>query len=253
MRKFILFILLIGLSFLACATTDQSSSVAGTRSGVSREIIFSYNGPQGSRARILQNNQLLGTITSGNTFRRTASNGRHTFETQIEDTSNASNNSQRLSYTVDVRDNAIYLGIVARRMPSGVIALHDFSTVRIVPPVYETVVTDALNVRVGPSANHDIKGRIVRNTRAEILKRYPNSWVKIRYGNGEIGYVNGTFLTPTQPPPRAATIVPPAPTNVSAIAQSSTSIELTGLQFLELPNIKYFATQPLVEIGLILV
>jgi len=176
--------------------STRFSVVSGTASSASREIIFSYDGPQGSRARIFQDNQFLGTITPGNTFRRSVSNGRYTFEAQIEDTSNANNNSQRISYIANINNNTIYLNIVARRMPSGIIALRDFSIIRIIPPVFVTVTTDVLNVRTGPSSNHEIKDRIVRNTRVEVLERYTNSWVKIRYGNGGIGFVSGNMISP---------------------------------------------------------
>ena len=95
-----------------------------------RDILFTYDGPQGSRARVFHNNQLLGTITPGSTFNRTLPIGSQVFELQIEDTSNSANNSQRTPYTVNVINSAASLGIVARRTPSGVIRISDFSITR---------------------------------------------------------------------------------------------------------------------------
>jgi membrane-bound inhibitor of C-type lysozyme len=98
----------------------------------SRVIIFLYDSPQGSRVRLYQNNQLLGTIAPNNTFSRTVSDGSYTFEVQIDDASISSNNPLRRQHTVNVSSNTVNVDIVARRMANGDVYLRDFST-RIVP------------------------------------------------------------------------------------------------------------------------
>jgi len=59
--------------------------------------------------------------------------------------------------------------------------------------VYATVTAQLLNVRSGPSANHDILDGLQQNTRVEILETYENSWVKIKYGD-KTGYVYSELL-----------------------------------------------------------
>jgi hypothetical protein len=54
------------------------------------------------------------------------------------------------------------------------------------------VSSDALNIRKGPSIDHDIVGQLNKNTRVQILEN-SGSWWKIKYGNVE-GYVNSTYL-----------------------------------------------------------
>jgi len=60
---------------------------------------------------------------------------------------------------------------------------------------YATVTTYVLNVRTGPSAGHGIQDSLSENTRVEIIQRVANPWVRIRYGDGRTGYVNGNFLS----------------------------------------------------------
>jgi len=64
--------------------------------------------------------------------------------------------------------------------------------------IFATVVScDWLNVRRTPSSvnNNNIIEAIRVNTRVEVLERQSNGWVRIRYGNGKIGYVHNNFLT----------------------------------------------------------
>ena len=65
-------------------------------------------------------------------------------------------------------------------------------------PVYATVTNaEWLNVRSSPSSVSDSNKvtQIRRGTRVEILERYSNMWVRIRYNNGQIGYAHSNFLT----------------------------------------------------------
>ena len=52
--------------------------------------------------------------------------------------------------------------------------------------------SDALNVRGGPSTNHDVVGQLSKNTRVQVLDS-SGQWFRIRSGNIE-GYVNSTYL-----------------------------------------------------------
>jgi len=54
-----------------------------------------------------------------------------------------------------------------------------------------------LNVRRTPSSvnSNNIIEAIRVNTRVEVLERQRNGWVRIRYGNGRIGYVHSNFLS----------------------------------------------------------
>ena len=62
--------------------------------------------------------------------------------------------------------------------------------------VYATAAVQGLRVRSGPSQNYDIQFNLLEHTRVEVVERYDNTpWVKIRYGNNEIGYVNGDYLS----------------------------------------------------------
>ena len=61
--------------------------------------------------------------------------------------------------------------------------------------VYATVTTYVLNVRTGPSTGHNIQDSLSENTRVEIIEMVTDPWVRIRYGDGRIGYVNGNFLS----------------------------------------------------------
>jgi len=92
-----------------------------------REIIITYDGPQGSRVRMFQNNLLIQTLAPGNTLNKTLPIGSYTFEVQIEDTGSTSNNQQRTPYTVNVSNNSRYIDIFARRMPSGIVIIRDVS------------------------------------------------------------------------------------------------------------------------------
>jgi uncharacterized protein YgiM (DUF1202 family) len=84
---------------------------------------------------------------------------------------------------------------------------------------YARVTADTLNVRVGPSVEHNRKDRIYKNNMVEIIRRYDNGWVEIRYSENKTGYVNGKFLEEqttvrqqVQPPPTLPP--PPIPRNV---------------------------------------
>jgi SH3-like domain-containing protein len=61
---------------------------------------------------------------------------------------------------------------------------------------FGTVIPPALNVRDGPSANYYIRDKIYQRERVEIVEKYNNSWVKIKYKDGRLGYVNGEYLSP---------------------------------------------------------
>ena len=56
---------------------------------------------------------------------------------------------------------------------------------------------DWLNVRSSPSSvnNNNVIEAIRVNTRVEILNKENNGWTRIRYSNGKIGYVHGSFLS----------------------------------------------------------
>jgi hypothetical protein len=60
---------------------------------------------------------------------------------------------------------------------------------------FGTVIPPALNVREGPSVNYYIRDKIYQYERVEILEKYNNSWVKIKYKNERMGYVNGEYLS----------------------------------------------------------
>ena len=67
---------------------------------------------------------------------------------------------------------------------------------------------NGLNVRSSPQNRGEANRieSITRNTRVEIIERNANGWVRIRYGNGKIGWVDGSFLSTTQTPaPRPTT------------------------------------------------
>lgn len=65
---------------------------------------------------------------------------------------------------------------------------NSFSTVG-----YAYVISDALNVRSGPSVNYRIVTTLSKNTRVEILSK-TGVWWKIKYGNIE-GYANSEYLS----------------------------------------------------------
>jgi len=75
-------------------------------------------------------------------------------------------------------------------------------------PVFAVVTVSTLNVRRTPSAVNDanIIEAIPLNTRVEILARATGAWVRIRYGNGRIGYVNSNFLRMLQPTHATVTV-----------------------------------------------
>ena len=65
-------------------------------------------------------------------------------------------------------------------------------------PVFATVTNaEWLNVRSSPSSinNSNVVTQLGRGTRVEIIERRGNTWVRIRYNNGSIGYVHGNHLT----------------------------------------------------------
>ena len=65
-------------------------------------------------------------------------------------------------------------------------------------PVFATVINaEWLNVRSSPSSinNSNIVTQLRRGARVEVIERRSNSWVRIRYNNGRIGYVHGRYLT----------------------------------------------------------
>ena len=51
---------------------------------------------------------------------------------------------------------------------------------------------DTLNIRSGPSPDHEAVGSAPRDSRVQVLER-SGQWWRIRYGNIE-GYVNSSFL-----------------------------------------------------------
>jgi uncharacterized protein YgiM (DUF1202 family) len=57
---------------------------------------------------------------------------------------------------------------------------------------YMLVNTDTLNVRGGPSADHELVGTVARNARVQVLEK-SGQWWKIKSGNIE-GYVNSSYL-----------------------------------------------------------
>jgi len=61
--------------------------------------------------------------------------------------------------------------------------------------IYATVSTPVLNVRTGPSTNHDVKDTLIENTRVEVLEVLNDLWVIIRYGDNKTGYAYRELLT----------------------------------------------------------
>ena len=62
--------------------------------------------------------------------------------------------------------------------------------------VYATVTSSSLNVRSGPSPTYSIQSNLHENAKVVILERNEgNLWVRIRYGDNNIGYVNSNFLS----------------------------------------------------------
>jgi uncharacterized protein YgiM (DUF1202 family) len=60
---------------------------------------------------------------------------------------------------------------------------------------FANVLSSALNVRSGPSADYGIIGKLYQNNRVEIIERYNNGWFKIKYRSGAEGFVNGDYLS----------------------------------------------------------
>jgi uncharacterized protein YraI len=81
--------------------------------------------------------------------------------------------------------------------------------------------SDALNVRGGPSTDHNVVGQLGKNTRVQVLDS-SGQWWKVRSGNIE-GYVNSSFLieekTPSAPTSSSA---PVSPTPVTSSGMGTT-------------------------------
>jgi uncharacterized protein YgiM (DUF1202 family) len=98
-----------------------------------------------------------------------------------------------------------------------------------VPVTYATV-SEALNMRSGPSVDYTVVHKLVANSRVEVVSQDGN-WTKIVYGNQE-GFVNRAYLrndsTPTQveesarktATPPSFTKLPPAPATSTNDGQS---------------------------------
>ena len=59
---------------------------------------------------------------------------------------------------------------------------------------YALVNADSLNIRSGPSADHNLVGSVTRDARVQVLEK-SGQWWKIRHGSTE-GYVNSSYLRP---------------------------------------------------------
>jgi uncharacterized protein YvpB len=56
-----------------------------------------------------------------------------------------------------------------------------------------TVTADVLNVRSGPGTNYAKVGRLVQDTKLNVIQRMNNGWFKISF-NGKTGYVSGDYV-----------------------------------------------------------
>jgi uncharacterized protein YraI len=76
---------------------------------------------------------------------------------------------------------------------------------------YMLVNSDALNVRKGPSADHDVAGQLKRGDRVQVLNS-SGQWWRIKSGNIE-GYVNSAYLiNEDKAPPAPVSQLPVRPT-----------------------------------------
>jgi SH3-like domain-containing protein len=233
----ILFAISYSIYFVACYTPPSASPSRVTPPApVNRDIIFSFEGPQNTSVMIYRGGQLQRTITSGNTARLTVPEGSHTLEAQLSSSGNVRVNPTRSQLTVNVRGGNVNVNIVARMLPSG-LTITDFSvrdtTTRagnVSPANLPTlsvafVNVDWLNVRSSAEnrGNANRIDTISRNTRVEIIERVRGTnWVRIRYGNGRIGFVDSSFLSST-----TSTVARPnAPTGLNATSITSTTCTL---------------------------
>jgi len=76
----------------------------------------------------------------------------------------------------------------------------DFSIVDRVPSIVKYVNVENLNVRNNSNVEAERIDGLTQFRRVEILEEYTNSWVRIKYGNNQFGYVYGPYLTSTPPP-----------------------------------------------------
>ena len=211
MKKLFLAIILICVSLISCISTSVGTSGYNTGGSYNTEIIsirttptaplqrteteivFTFNAPQGVNARLYYNGQFLGTIEPDKTVRKTIpNNGVFTFKAQIGDETEELSLASRGSTIININ-------IAAIRTTAGIV-ITDFGIVNRMPLYSVRYVTaDSLNVRNNSTANAAVLDVIPQDCRVEILEEYVNSWVRIKYYGNKYGYVNGTYLTSTQP------------------------------------------------------
>jgi uncharacterized protein YgiM (DUF1202 family) len=205
MKKIILYIFLLCVSFISCVSTpannssyssgsynSETSNVRATPSVPSipqkteTEVVFTFNGPEGVNARLYYNGQLIGEIATEKTVGKTIpDNGVFTFKAQIGDETEELSLASRSSTTINVN-------ISARRTTSG-IAFTDFSLVNRIPSIVRYVKVDGLNVRNNTNADAAKLDVIPQDCKIEILEEYTNKWVRVKYNGNKTGYVNGTL------------------------------------------------------------
>ena len=232
---YILLLIFYGFTIIACYTPPPSSPSRVTPPPpVNRDIIFTFEGPQNASVMIYRGGQLQRTITSGNTARLTVPEGSHTFEAQVSSSGNVRVNPTRSQLTVNVRGGNVDLNVTARMLPAG-LTITDFSArnttssgnvsqanLTVLSVAYVNV--DWLNVRSSAANRGEVNriGSIPRNTRVEIIERHANGWVRIRYGNGNLGFIDSDYLSSTTSTAIVARPSPPTGLNASITSTTCT-------------------------------
>ena len=103
-----------------------------------------------------------------------------------------------------------------------------------------TVNTDALNLRTGPSTNHNIVTVISRNTVIVVYERVNPEWLRVNY-HGNVGYVTCQFLRDILPARNFAALGrvdgflvnvrsrPYTSSNVLAVVGENTNVDVIGI------------------------
>ncbi|GHU16049.1 hypothetical protein FACS1894163_04690 [Spirochaetia bacterium] len=172
-----------------------TSSFTSLPKNTETELVFTLNGPEGINARLYYNGELIGTIVPEKTVKKTIPNNVNNFllKAQIGDEIREFRLAAHGSTT-------IYLNIIARRTPSGIV-ISDFNIVNRTPLyIVKYVNIDGLNVRNNLNADAAVLDVLSQDCRVEILEEYTNNWVRIKYLGNKTGCVNGKYLTSTQPP-----------------------------------------------------
>jgi uncharacterized protein YgiM (DUF1202 family) len=104
--------------------------------------------------------------------------------------------------------------------------------------IYATVTSSALNVRRTPSAinNNNLIEAIRMNTRIEVLEKRSDGWVQIRYSNGRIGYVDGSYLSISTSAPKQNPFTETTATSVPTTLRMPTAFTSSALNVRRTPS-----------------